>query len=309
MNVSLLRYIIHIENMGSINQAAKSLHISQASLSRILAHMEESLGFMIFRRGNKGITTTYEGKQFLTEAREILGKVEEFNSRYFQRQTAEAELLVTAQRCSVIVKAFIDYYSQYCQSLNFINIALVEEPCHDILEHVAAGIYNLGILHISSSNLDLLTKQCKNLMLRFELLDESRVCAQVGLNHPLAEFHEVSLDMLSDYTHITYSDEDITQINYCSDVLQYNQKAVNKRIIIQDRGSMLQIIENTDAYYLGCDWRGFKTSLTQNIKYIPLSDTEITIRTYSIRRNGYTLNKDESLFLNILKMEFAKLRF
>ena len=309
MDVDILKYLIQIENIGSINQAAKSLYVSQASLSRILANAEESLGFVIFRRGNRGITATHEGKQFLREAREIVGMVEEFNNKYFQHERkAEAELLVAAQRCSVIVKAFVQYYNAKCLTLNSVNLAIMEEPCGDILHHVASGVYNIGVLHVADKQDEYLRKSCQNLMLNAELLDKSHVCAQVRADHPLALRPFVSREMLADYAHITFADEDITEINYCSDIQQYNQNTVNKRIVIQDRGSLLEIIQNTDAYYLGCDWSNLRSSLTKDIRYVPLHDTDIIIKTYCVKRNGYTYSYDEQAFLGKLKALFLDIR-
>ena len=63
-----------------------------------------------------------------------------------------------------------------------------------------------------------------------------------ALRHPLAGQVSIGSKALEAYPHVTYSDEDITKINYCSDIFQYNQNVVEKRIIVQDRGTLLQVI-------------------------------------------------------------------
>jgi DNA-binding transcriptional LysR family regulator len=47
MNVKHLQYMIEIERVGSISQAAKNLYVGQPNLSRILKEVEDTVGFAI----------------------------------------------------------------------------------------------------------------------------------------------------------------------------------------------------------------------------------------------------------------------
>ena len=49
---------------GSITGAAKLLHISQPSVSRLIADLEESLGFKLFTRTGHGLVSTVEARRF-----------------------------------------------------------------------------------------------------------------------------------------------------------------------------------------------------------------------------------------------------
>ncbi|WP_300584900.1 LysR family transcriptional regulator [Marivita sp.] len=49
---------------GSITGAAKMMHISQPSVSRLIADLEESAGFPLFVRVGRGLTPTVEGRHF-----------------------------------------------------------------------------------------------------------------------------------------------------------------------------------------------------------------------------------------------------
>ncbi|MFW2447361.1 MAG: LysR family transcriptional regulator [Qipengyuania pacifica] len=49
---------------GSITRAAEMLHISQPSVSRLIADLEESAGFPLFVRVGRGLTPTVEGRHF-----------------------------------------------------------------------------------------------------------------------------------------------------------------------------------------------------------------------------------------------------
>jgi DNA-binding transcriptional LysR family regulator len=49
---------------GSITEAAKMMHVSQPSVSRLIADLERSAGFPLFARIGRGLTPTPEGRRF-----------------------------------------------------------------------------------------------------------------------------------------------------------------------------------------------------------------------------------------------------
>ena len=305
MDIQNLRYLVQIEQIGSINKAAQSLYVSQSTLSRILKEAEEQIGISIFRRTNKGVIPTADGELFLNKVKKVLADIEELDSQYFSCQKkAEVTLLVATQRCSLVVDAFVKFYRLHCGDVKLLNLALQEEPTENILRLVANRVYHLGILHTTNEREADFLQMCRSLGLESHLLDDSPVCAQVRCGHPLAGQVSINRKALEVYPHVTYSDEDITKINYCSDIFQYNQNVVEKRIIVQDRGTLLQVIEGTDGYYLGCDWGHCKLGVTQNIQYIPLNDTDLTIKTFWIQREGYVLASSEQSFIELLRHSF-----
>lgn len=48
MTLNQLKYAIEIQKMGSVNEAAKSLFVSQPSLTAALKALEKEVGFDIF---------------------------------------------------------------------------------------------------------------------------------------------------------------------------------------------------------------------------------------------------------------------
>ena len=68
MTLTQLRYIIAIADTGSMNEAAKSLFISQPSLSLAVKELEKEIGTELFKRSNRGVSVTQEGMEFLSYA-------------------------------------------------------------------------------------------------------------------------------------------------------------------------------------------------------------------------------------------------
>ena len=64
MNLRQLEAFRATMRRGSITGAAKLLHISQPSVSRLITDLEESLGFKLFTRTGHGLVSTVEARRF-----------------------------------------------------------------------------------------------------------------------------------------------------------------------------------------------------------------------------------------------------
>ena len=72
MRTELLEYFIAVAQEGNITSAAEVLHITQPTLSRQLADLEQSLGVQLLVRGKRRVTLTEAGALFLERAQEIV---------------------------------------------------------------------------------------------------------------------------------------------------------------------------------------------------------------------------------------------
>ena len=72
MEIRVLRYFLAVVREESITKAAELLHITQPTLSRQLAQMEEEMGVKLFDRGTRKIVLTNEGLLLRRRAEEIL---------------------------------------------------------------------------------------------------------------------------------------------------------------------------------------------------------------------------------------------
>lgn len=301
MNVQELRYIIAVAQAGSINKAALNLYVSQSTLSRAVQEVEARIGISLFQRTNRGVTPTHDGLEFIRKAQELLLAFDQLEGQYFSPESAEQEtLLVATQRCTPVITSFIHYYQNRCTEKKFLNLALKEDTTDNIIRLVSNRIYGIGILHYTSDQEASFLHKCCSVGLEAHLLEVSPVVAQVRASHPLAKRASISVDMLRPYPHVTFADEDITHINYCSDVSQYNPSILEKRIVIQDRGTLRQIIDCTDSYYVGCDFSRFSPSSDERA-FIPLADVTFTLNTLWVKSKGQKLLEAEQAFIQELE--------
>lgn len=72
MELRVLQYFLAVAREGNITRAAQSLHLTQPTLSRQLAQLEEELGVRLFLRSNHTVTLTEEGLLLKRYAQELL---------------------------------------------------------------------------------------------------------------------------------------------------------------------------------------------------------------------------------------------
>lgn len=76
MEIRVLRYFLAVVREESITKAADVLHITQPTLSRQLAQLEQEVGVKLFDRGARRVTLTNEGFLLRRRAEEILQLVD-----------------------------------------------------------------------------------------------------------------------------------------------------------------------------------------------------------------------------------------
>lgn len=76
MELRVLRYFVTVAREENITKAAELLHITQPTLSRQIAQMEDELGVKLFEREKRGLILTSEGLLLRRRAEEILELVQ-----------------------------------------------------------------------------------------------------------------------------------------------------------------------------------------------------------------------------------------
>jgi DNA-binding transcriptional LysR family regulator len=72
MEVRQLRYFVAVAEREHFGQAAESLHIVQAAVSKQVARLERELGLTLFDRSHRRVRLTPDGQAFLPHARRAL---------------------------------------------------------------------------------------------------------------------------------------------------------------------------------------------------------------------------------------------
>ncbi len=77
MEISQLRTLIHVAELGSLSKAADRLHIAQPALSRQISQLEKELGVRLFDRHGRGMVLTQEGEEVQRRAMRVITELAE----------------------------------------------------------------------------------------------------------------------------------------------------------------------------------------------------------------------------------------
>lgn len=303
MNTEYLRYLIAINEYKSISKASKELFVSQSTLSRIVQNVEKSIGIAIFNRTNKGVAVTNDGEMFLNRAKSMIAELDQFENDYFQALYAPSEgnvLIIGAHRTTPAVDAFVQYYNLKCKDSNNLNLVFHEETLGEIIEQVANGSLDIGVIDYLSSKEDELLRQCKEYNLNCVLIADGPFCLQVRKGHPLSEKKSVDLSDLEPYVHVTFSDENFSGINYCTNTNKFNWNVDRRRVVTNSRGVLRTMILNSDCYYIGNNAK-CKLLDAENSTCIPIENYPYTIKVAYIYHKNRDLSKDERLYIKLLQ--------
>lgn len=146
MEIRTLRYFITVAQEESISRAAEVLHITQPTLSRQLAQMEQEMGVRLFERGPRKITLTSEGKLLRRRAEEIISLVDKT-----QRELSEQEELAGGcitvgcgelAAVAVLSRLFRDFHQRYPQ----VSFDLFTANADLVKEQIDKGLVDVGLL-------------------------------------------------------------------------------------------------------------------------------------------------------------------
>ena len=113
MTLAQLRYAICVADTHSMNEASRSLFISQPSLSTSIKELENEIGLELFKRTNRGVTVTPEGEEFLGYARQVVEQYQLVEDRYIEKKDVKKKFSVSMQHYTFAVKAFVEMVKQF----------------------------------------------------------------------------------------------------------------------------------------------------------------------------------------------------
>ena len=93
MQLHQMRYVLEAAKKKSFSAAAKSLYLSQPSLSQQILHLEKELGIALFVRHSKSVSLTEAGEQFVASAERILNEVDQLKENMEKFSLLEAGTL------------------------------------------------------------------------------------------------------------------------------------------------------------------------------------------------------------------------
>ncbi len=146
MEIRVLRYFLTVVREQSITKAADALHITQPTLSRQLARMEDEIGVKLFDRGTRKITLTNEGILLRRRAEEILQLVDK-TEKELTEQDEQVEGKITIG-CGEIASVQIlpELFESFRGKYPLVTFDIYTATADHVTEQMDKGLVDVGLL-------------------------------------------------------------------------------------------------------------------------------------------------------------------
>ncbi len=246
MTLQQLKYAITIAETGSFSRAATKLYVSQPSLTGAVRDLEREIGITVFHRTGRGVTLTAEGADFLAYARGVYQPYRELLEHYGKTASHKKKFSVSTQHFSFAVKAFVETVKN--ADTDEYEFAIRETRTRSVIDDVAKLYSEIGILQLSDLNRQVIGKLLRSASLEFHPLLRCEACVYLWRGHPLAKEKEITFDMLTEYTCISYDQGEDSSFYFAEEILSTNE--YSRTIKVCDRATVLNLMVGLGGYTL-----------------------------------------------------------
>ena len=145
MDIRSLRYFVEVVEQHSFTRAAARLHVTQPTVSKMVAQLEESLGLMLLERQGKRFTLTDAGRVVLARAHELLALHEQLRTELRdlqQLERGELRMGVSPQTHMALAPWLAEFHQRYPA----IELKMYEVGTQAIERDLRKGTVELGTM-------------------------------------------------------------------------------------------------------------------------------------------------------------------
>lgn len=146
MEIRVLRYFLTVVREEGINRAAEVLHITQPTLSRQLAQLEEEVGVKLFFRGARKIRLTNEGMLLRRRAEEILSLVDKTEKELTEQEEMVDGKIVIGCGEMAAVQMLPPLFAAFSQKYPLVTYDLFTATADLVKEQMEKGLVDIGML-------------------------------------------------------------------------------------------------------------------------------------------------------------------
>ncbi|MDQ0223041.1 LysR family transcriptional regulator [Streptococcus moroccensis] len=300
MNIQQLRYVVAIANSGTFREAAEKMFVSQPSLSISVRDLEEELGFKVFNRTSSGTVLTQRGMTFYEKAVELVKRFDSFENQYLQSEDDHEEFSISSQHYDFLPPLMVEFSDNYPEHSNF---RIFESTTVQILDEVAQGFSEIGIIYLNKTNVKGITQKLNKLGLEIVDLIDFQTHIYLRKGHPLTKKSLIELSDLKGLPTVRFTQEKEEYLYYSENFFDTSDSS--KTFNVTDRATLNGILERTDAYATGS---GFLDSESvHGIMVIPVKDGQENRMVY-VKRKDQALSQVAVKFVAVMQDYFDKKR-
>lgn len=244
MTLQQLTYLVTVAECGNITEAAEKLYISQPSLSAAIQKLEREMNITAFVRSSKGVVATRDGERLLSFARMLLEQAENMKEQFVDEKKSTPKFSVSCQHYSFAVNAFVDLIKEY--DANKYSFIMRETQTGEIIEDVANGKSEVGVLYLSLHNESILSKLIKNNNLEFNELFVAKPHVFIQRKHPLAKKEVLTIEDLKPYPYLVFEQGERNSFYFAEEFL--SMLDFPKNIQVRDRATLFNLVIGLNGF-------------------------------------------------------------
>ena len=144
MKLRVLKYFLEIAREGSITKAAEHLHITQPTLSRQIAQLEDELGEKLYVREKYGIRLTDEGLLLKKRAQEFCELEDKVRSEFSGDDNITGTVYIGAGETEGI-KYVAKILKQIRKKYPGITFRMISADAEDVTDKLDRGLIDFGL--------------------------------------------------------------------------------------------------------------------------------------------------------------------
>lgn len=188
MDIRVLKYFLAVAREENITKAAEILHITQPTLSRQLAKLEDDLGIKLFLRGKNGITLTDEGLLLRRRAEELVELADKTERELATHEKTIAGEITIGSGELEVVQLLPEIFRSFKEKYPNVTFDLYTGNADQIKQRLDNGLTDLGIL-LEPVDIE------KYDFLRFNVLEKWVVVMRA--DDPLAKMESIPIKILA----------------------------------------------------------------------------------------------------------------
>ncbi|WP_374284701.1 LysR family transcriptional regulator [Lactococcus sp.] len=301
MNIKQLRYVVAIANSGTFREASEQLFVSQPAMSIAIKDLERELDFQIFERTNTGTSLTIEGERFYEHAQSVLRNFESFEARFSKPKESDRTFSVASQHYDFLAPVGVDFAKKNPEIKNF---RIFESTTYSILQEVAQGHSELGIVYLNKHNRAGIIRMLDKLELEYEELFLSQTHIYLRKDHPLANKSAINEKDLKPLDRVRFTQENEQFLYYSEDLVETFENTFIYNTT--DRATLNGILERTDAYATGLGF--IDEESVSNITVVPM-DGDNGNSLILVKHRGHLLSNAAASYKRSLEVYFENNKF
>ncbi|MBV8627410.1 MAG: pca operon transcription factor PcaQ, partial [Paraburkholderia sp.] len=174
-----LQCFLAVAQMGSVQQAAESLSVTQPAVSKTIAELELVLGVKLFERGRHGAVPTREGQLFMPHASACVSALRQGVALLARDEGAVAATLDIGVLPTVATALLPAALRHFAKEWPRVSVRLVTGANTELLDRLKTGAISFAVGRLADPE--------RMVGLSFEQLYNEPLAVVVRSGHPLAE--------------------------------------------------------------------------------------------------------------------------